>query len=121
MLIINLQDNSLEVAARETIRSGIKLYRDSEGLLFHLLKMNFTNKQQGENFNSVEGINLAGKEFLKAHQNELRVKDLDKALYILSSSVLNILYDYLITSPQEFDDETITEELVDLIIRYLCK
>ena len=119
-LITSLEGQSIASAARETISIYIDIFRQSEGLLLHLFT-NFgsaTRVPGNEDFQN--DIKLAGKRFLDAHKDELRVKDYDKALYILSNALSGLLFRYLIESPNDMNDAELTDELVHLVTAYLC-
>lgn len=119
-LIKNLQGTTIQNATRAVISTGIELYRDTEGLLFNLYVHADKPDILGSKPLYLQTIILPGKQFLLEHKQELRVKNIDRSLYLLTNSVLPAIYRYLVDDPQDISDHEFTEEIVDLVSGYLC-
>lgn len=108
-----------EDVAREVIRGLLSLYAEAPGLhrVLALEGLRVTPAHRVHAFDMrVIGV-VRG--FLAMSSLPIRRKNLDAAAFVVFQSVRASMLARMLESPPGLDDETLTHELTDLVIRYL--
>jgi AcrR family transcriptional regulator len=105
--------------AREVIEGLLALYAAAPGLHRVLalegLRITPTDRVQAFDMRVVSVV----RSFLAASNLPIRRANLDAAAFVIFQSVRASMLARMLESPPGLDDETLTEELTDLVLRYL--
>jgi AcrR family transcriptional regulator len=105
--------------AREVIEGLLALYASAPGLHRVLalegLRVTPTDRVQAFDMRVVSVV----RSFLAASNLPIRRSNLDAAAFVIFQSVRASMLARMLESPPGLDDETLTEELTDLVLRYL--
>ena len=109
---------SIKDAAYQLITAGISLFKSSEGLILELLS-------SMPNFTKIPGMKIlefqmaeACRRFLIKRRDQLKVKDLDTAIYIATNATIFLMVKYLFDPPAHISNEQIAEETATMIAGY---
>jgi AcrR family transcriptional regulator len=61
------------------------------------------------------------REYLSGHETELRVKNLELGVFIVVSVVEALTHMTVVDHPGRFDEEELTDEITNLVLRYLMR
>jgi AcrR family transcriptional regulator len=108
-----------EDVAREVIRSLLSMHAEAPGLhrVLALEGLRVTPAARVHAFD-MRAIGVI-RGFLAASPLPIRRKNLDAAAFVVFQSVRASLLARMLESPPGVDDETLTEELTDMLLRYL--
>ena len=112
---------SIRGASEEVIALAIDIFRKNEVFLKQILQTDEGELYFSNNNEFAELFTRSGETFLKERQEELRVKNVHHALYILQNSVIPLLLTYLINPKVGIHDHEMVLEVSDLIGCYLLK
>lgn len=108
-------------AARDVVDGLLKLYAAAPGLHRALtlegLRITPTERVRAFDMRVVSVV----RSFLAVSGWPMRRKNLDAAAFVVFQSVRATMLSRLLEAPPGLDDETITDELTDLILRYLLE
>jgi len=107
--------------AREVIEGLLRLYAEAPGLhrVLALEGLRVTPAVRVHAFD-VRVVGLV-RSFLSASSLPIRRKNLDAAAFVVFQSVRASLLARMLEEPPGLDDETLTEELTDMILMYLVR
>jgi AcrR family transcriptional regulator len=108
-----------EEVAREVIRGLLSLYAEAPGLhrVLALEGLRVTPAHRVHAFDMrVIGV---VRSFLAVSSLPIRRKNLDAAAFVIFQSVRASMLARMLESPPGMDDETLTHELTDMLLRYL--
>jgi len=108
-----------EEVAREVIRGLLSLYAEAPGLhrVLALEGLRVTPAHRVHAFDMrVIGV---VRSFLSVSNLPIRRKNLDAAAFVIFQSVRASMLARMLESPPGLDDETLTHELTDMVLRYL--
>jgi len=110
-----------EDVAREVIRGLLALHAEAPGLhrVLALEGLRVTPADRVHAFD-MRAIGVI-RGFLAASTLPIRRKNLDAAAFVVFQSVRASMLARMLESPPGVDDETLTEELTDLLLRYLVR
>jgi AcrR family transcriptional regulator len=112
---------SIHTASKEVIALAIKLFRSSENLLLNVFNYKGDQEYFMQSKGFMENVTSSGKLFLQQRQSELRIKNIDHALYVLSNSIIPLLINYLSNPPLGINDHDLVDEVSDLVCHYLLQ
>jgi AcrR family transcriptional regulator len=108
-----------EEVAREVIRGLLSLYAEAPGLhrVLALEGLRVTPAHRVHAFD----MRIIGvvRSFLAVSSLPIRRKNLDAAAFVIFQSVRASMLARMLESPPGMDDETLTHELTDMVLRYL--
>src|SRR5689334_13925615 len=108
-----------EDVAREVIRGLLTLYAEAPGLhrVLALEGLRVTPAHRVHAFD----LRVVGviRHFLSESSDPIRRKNLDAAAFVVFQSVRASMLARMLEAPPGIDDDTLTEELTDLMLRYL--
>ena len=112
-------DGPAEDVAREVVRGLLSLYAEAPGLhrVLALEGLRVTPAHRVHAFD-VRVVAVV-RSFLAVSTLPIRRKNLDAAAFVLFQSVRASMLARMLEAPPGLDDETLTEELTDMILRYL--
>jgi len=115
------QHPSIPEASKSVIHLAIKLFRSSQSLLVSVMnhKGDFDYLKSAQGF--TDNFVVSGKLFLNQRHKELRIKNIDNALYVLSHSVVPLLITYLSNPPLRINDQQMVDEVSELVCHYLLR
>lgn len=115
---IDLADAPIDVAVRSYVKAMVLAHR-TEGELHRVLAAHALMAGL-EQFREIDDQARAiVKLWLQAHQDEIIVKDLDAAAFMLVMSVDILLHAHAVYDLDEVSNEALEEELIAMITRYL--
>jgi AcrR family transcriptional regulator len=112
-------DGPAEEVAREVVRGLLSMYAEAPGLhrVLALEGLRVTPAHRVHAFD-VRVIGVV-RSFLAVSTLPIRRKNLDAAAFVVFQSVRASMLARMLESPPGLDDETLTDEVTDLVIRYL--
>ena len=118
-----LSDNNLAKSPRETVTACVQgmlgLYQASPGM-HRVLTMEGLRANKAHKLHSFDLRVIAlVRHFLAATGTPIRKKNVDAAAFVAFQSVRATMLASLLETPAGFSDQTMVEELVDLLLRYL--
>jgi AcrR family transcriptional regulator len=108
-----------EEVAREVVRGLLSMYAEAPGLhrVLALEGLRVTPAHRVHAFD-VRVIGVV-RSFLSVSSLPIRRKNLDAAAFVVFQSVRASMLARMLESPPGLDDETLTDELTDMVLRYL--
>src|SRR5262249_47339474 len=105
--------------AREVIRGLLSLYAEAPGL-HRVLALEGLRVSEAHRVDAFD-MRVIGviRHFLTVSKHPVRRKNVDAAAFVVFQSVRASMLARMLESPAGVDDETLTEELTDMILRYL--
>ncbi|MBW2941363.1 TetR/AcrR family transcriptional regulator [Zhongshania aquimaris] len=119
--LMELMTEPIQVMIPTMTRLLLSIYKENEFVLFRIryqvprLKDTYA-KLTTENFTFV--TNLA---YLKQHQIELTVKDLNTALFIVENTITSNCIRYLEKQPSDISEDEFIDELSSMVLKYLTE
>jgi hypothetical protein len=114
-------DGPAENVAREMIRGLLSLHAEAPGLhrVLALEGLRVTPAHRVHAFD-MRAIGVV-RGFLAASPLPIRRKNLDAAAFVVFQSVRASMLARMLESPPSVDDDTLVEELTDMLLRYLVR
>jgi AcrR family transcriptional regulator len=108
-----------EDVAREVIRGLLSLYAEAPGL-HRILAVEGLRVTPADRVHAFD-MRVIGliRHFLRESKDPIRRQNLDAAAFVIFQSVRASMLARMLESPPVIDDETLTEELTDMMLRYL--
>lgn len=119
-LLEGLGDVSVAESTRLWATLGIQYFRQNDSLLSMLIQSQhaLTTLPEGKEFE--RRLLDAMHRFLSRQRDQLRVENLDRAIYVSLHACTAILSRHLLEPVPYYKDEEIVEEVVTLMTRYFC-
>lgn len=118
----HLQDvapTSLALSARVLVEGLVAAYRVDPGL-HHVLCQEVPKIGELRRVYEFEAqLAELSRGFLRAHEHQIRVKDPDRAVFILVNTVPNLIRASVHGDPEALTDAQLIDDATDLILRYL--
>jgi hypothetical protein len=108
-----------EDVAREVIRGLLSLYAEAPGL-HRVLALEGLRVTPADRVHAFD-MRVVGviRHFLSESSDPIRRRNLDAAAFVVFQSVRASMLARMLEAPPGIDDETLTEELTDMMLRYL--
>jgi AcrR family transcriptional regulator len=113
------EDGLAEDVAREVVRGLLSLYAAAPGLHRVLalegLRVTASHRVQAFDMRVIGVV----RHFLTVSKHPIRRKNVDAAAFVIFQSVRASMLARMLEAPAGIDDEALTEEVTDLVLRYL--
>lgn len=112
-------NGSLEVRTRLFVTATVAIHRDNPKLHRVLFEEAPRPPDVVEELRAFETATVSAIESLLAQDPEVDVKDIEIAAYITMTAIESIVHHYASSHPEDADWETLIDQLVLLVVRYL--